>query len=222
MATTVIRVNMSGGATARDAQEPRTGKDNTLQWEAAPQQQVHALLSMAEEQLPAEMTKILGFSNTHVCMKEAALLDYYVCGLWWAKETNFTAEQTSFSMAVMQRLLDNIKEKQMPLVENLMGFAEALGAAVQWRTSEECRTPLLEEEEAKALITYIRNSLFQKYRLYELLFTTSREELLTGAERTIEVFGCHGAIAPLEEGLPTHLHSQRKSGFSNWGEATGG
>ncbi|KAL6094746.1 cabcoco1 [Pungitius sinensis] len=218
MATTrFIRVNnMSGAAARRENKEPPTVKDNKkqneeagfLQWEATPQQRVHALLSQAKDQLPLEMTKILGFSNTHVCMKEAVLLDYYVSGLCWAKETNFTPEQTSFSMAVMQRLLDNIREKRMPLVENLMEFAKALGAARQCRTSEECTTPLLEEEEAKALITYIRNSLFQKYRLYELLFTTSREELLTGAERTIEVFGCQGALAPLEEGLPTHLYSQ--------------
>nr|XP_040033468.1 ciliary-associated calcium-binding coiled-coil protein 1 [Gasterosteus aculeatus aculeatus] len=202
---------MSGGATRHENKEPPTVKDNklqneeagVLQWEAAPQQQVRALLSKAEDQLPLEMTKILGFSNAHVCMKEAALLDYYVCGLWWAKETNFTPEQTSFSMAVMQRLLDNIREKRMPLVENLMEFAKALGAASQCRTSEEYTTPLLEEEEARELITYIRNSLFQKYRLYELLFTTSREELLTGTERTIEVFGCQGV-----QGLPTHLYSQ--------------
>lgn len=45
----------------------------------------------------------------------------------------------------------------MPLVENLMEFAKALGAASQCRTSEEYTTPLLEEEEARALITYIRN-----------------------------------------------------------------
>lgn len=73
-------------------------------------------------------------------------------------------------------------------------------------------------------------SLFQKYRLYELLLSTPREEVLTGVEvrqlvtcvcsvsgdlsvifkhavfqRTVEVFSCHDALTPLEEGISTHL-----------------
>lgn len=42
-------------------------------------------------------------------MKEAALLDYYVCGFWWAKEAGLSPEQTSFAMAVLHMLLDNIR-----------------------------------------------------------------------------------------------------------------
>ncbi|XP_075948937.1 ciliary-associated calcium-binding coiled-coil protein 1 [Anarhichas minor] len=207
---------MSAGVTRREKKEQPEVRDNKLQkqetgflrWEAAPHRRVEALLSNTRDELQLEMTEILGFGNHHVCMKEAALLDYYVCGFWWAKEANFTPNQTSFTMAVLHMLLDNIREKRLPLVENLMEFAKALGAASQCRTSEEDTTPLLDEEEATALISYIRNSLFQKYRLYELVFTTSREELLTGTERTIEVFACQGALTPLEEGIPTNLYSQ--------------
>ncbi|XP_034415050.1 ciliary-associated calcium-binding coiled-coil protein 1 [Cyclopterus lumpus] len=207
---------MSEGATRREKKEQPKVKGTTLQkeeagflqWEAAPQQHVHALLASTKDELQFEMTEILGLKNHLVCMKEAVLLDYYVCGFWWAAEANFTSIQTSFTMAVLHMLLDNIREKQMSFMQNLREFAVALGAASQCRTSEEDTTPLLDEEEATALISYIRNSLFQKYRLYELLFTTSREELLTSTERTIEVFGCQGALLPLEEGIPTHLYSQ--------------
>ncbi|XP_028424506.1 ciliary-associated calcium-binding coiled-coil protein 1 isoform X4 [Perca flavescens] len=153
----------------------------------------------------SEMKVILDLRNHQICMKEAALLDYYVCGFWWAKEANFTPIKISFTMAVLHMLLDNIREKQMVLVENLMEFAKALCAACKWSTSKEDSPPLLDREEATALISYIRNSLFQKYRLYELLFTTSREELLTGMERTIEVLSCQDALTPLEEGISTHL-----------------
>lgn len=45
-------------------------------------------------------------------MKEAAMLDYYFCGLWWAKEATFTSIQTSFTMAVLQMLLDNIRGEE--------------------------------------------------------------------------------------------------------------
>lgn len=42
-------------------------------------------------------------------MKEAALLDYYISGFWWAKEVEFTPAQTSFTMAVLHMLLDNMQ-----------------------------------------------------------------------------------------------------------------
>ncbi|XP_056285990.1 ciliary-associated calcium-binding coiled-coil protein 1 [Pseudoliparis swirei] len=207
---------MSAGATCRGKKEqPRLKADTLqkeeagfLQWEAAPQQRVHALLASTRDQLQLEMPEVLGLRNHLVCMKEAVLLDYYVRGFWWAEEADFSPTQTSFTMAVLHMLLGNIREKQMSFMQNLREFAVALGAASQSRTSEEDTAPLLNQEEATALISYIRNSLFQKYRLYELLFTTSREEVLTGTERTIEVFGCQGALSPLEEGVPSHLSSQ--------------
>ncbi|XP_070708558.1 ciliary-associated calcium-binding coiled-coil protein 1 [Pempheris klunzingeri] len=205
---------MAGGATRREKREPPKVKDNTftgddcalLQWDVLPQQRIRELLSgTAAGELEAEIKEILGFSNHQTCMREAALLDYYVCGFWWAKESNLTPAQTSFTMAVLHMLLDNIREKQMALVENLMEFAKALGAACQPSSSEDT-TSLLDREQAMALISYIRNSLFQKYRLYELLFTMPREELLTGMERTIEVFNCQDALTPLKEGISTHLY----------------
>ncbi|XP_076615299.1 ciliary-associated calcium-binding coiled-coil protein 1 [Chaetodon auriga] len=179
-----------------------------LQWAALPQQQIQDLLKKPADELQSELKEILAFRNHQTCMKEAALLDFYVCGFWWAKEANFTPVQTSFTMAVLHMLLGNIRDKQMVLVENLMEFAKALDGACQCSTSGADTTSLLDREEATALISYIRNSLFQKYRLYELLFTTSREELLTGMERTIEVFSCQDALTPLEEGISTPLYFQ--------------
>ncbi|XP_041819191.1 ciliary-associated calcium-binding coiled-coil protein 1 [Chelmon rostratus] len=202
---------MSGGATRREKKEQPKGKKQDsvfLQWAALPPRLTQDLLERSAGELQAELKEILDFRNHQTCMKEAALLDFYVCGFWWAKEANFTPMQTSFTMAVLHMLLGNIKEKQMTLVENLMEFAKALAAACQSSTSEADTTSLLDREEATALISYVRNSLFQKYRLYELLFTTSREELLTGTEKTIEVFSCPDALTPLEEGISTQLFFQ--------------
>lgn len=56
-----------------------------------------------------EIQETLGFKNHKTCMREAALLDYYVCGFWWAKEASFSPTQTSFTMAVLHSLLDNIR-----------------------------------------------------------------------------------------------------------------
>ncbi|KAG7226584.1 hypothetical protein INR49_003741 [Caranx melampygus] len=213
-------VNMSGGARRRERREQPKVEDSPLQkedvvclqWEALSQQQIAELQQRSAEQLQTELKEILGFKNHQICMKEAALLDYYVCGFWWTKEAKFTPKQTSFTMAVLHMLLENIRGRQMSFVENLLEFAKALAAACQ--TTEDT-TSLLDTDEAKELTDYIRNSLFQKYRLYQLLFTTPREELLTSMEvrqlviacRTIEVFGGQDAVTPLEEDNP-HLYFQ--------------
>ncbi|XP_042363348.1 ciliary-associated calcium-binding coiled-coil protein 1 [Plectropomus leopardus] len=210
---------MSAGATRREKREQPKAKDNEiqkeqsviLQWEALPPQLIQELLSKSLDQLQSEVKEILGFRKYQISMKEAALLDYYVCALWWAKEAGFSPTQISFTMAVLHRLLENIREKQMGLVENVMEFTKALSAASQCSAAEKDTTPLLDREDATALIYYITNSLFQKYRIYELLFTTSREELLTGTRRTVEVLGCQDALTPLEEGIPTHLFLQENS-----------
>ncbi|AWP17159.1 Hypothetical protein SMAX5B_016699 [Scophthalmus maximus] len=187
-----------------------------LQWDAPPHQRTAELQRCSGDELEAELKEILGFRNHHTCMKEAALLDYYVCGVCWAKEANFTPAQTSFTIAVLHMLLDNIREKQMGLVENLMEFAKALAAACQCLSSEKDTTSLLNREEAKELISYIRNSFFQKYTLFELLLTTPREEFLTGMERTIEVFSCQeNTLTPLEEGISTHLYFQLQDPLCN-------
>lgn len=60
-----------------------------------------------------EIQKTLGFKNHKTCMREAALLDYYVCGFWWAKEASFSPTQTSFTMAVLHSLLDNIRGREV-------------------------------------------------------------------------------------------------------------
>jgi len=54
---------------------------------------------------------ILNFKKHQTCLKEAAQLEYFVSGFWWAKEMNFTSQQISFIMALLQQLLDSIKSK---------------------------------------------------------------------------------------------------------------
>uniref|UniRef100_UPI003AAA503B ciliary-associated calcium-binding coiled-coil protein 1 n=1 Tax=Centroberyx gerrardi TaxID=166262 RepID=UPI003AAA503B len=203
---------MSGGAKSREKKEPPKVKDSKEeekrfpQWRALTHKQIGELLEKSVDEVQSEFEEILGFRNQQTCMKEAALLDYYVCGFWRAKEADFTPTQTSFTMAVLHMLLDNIREKQMGFVDNLMEFSKALAAARQHLASEGDTAPLLDREQATVLIDYIRSSLFHKYRLYELLFTTAREELLIGMERTLEVISSEDAFAPLEEGMSADLY----------------
>ncbi|KAK2815466.1 hypothetical protein Q5P01_025933 [Channa striata] len=207
---------MLGGATRREKKEQIAVLDSKLQkeevaflqWKGLPHDQIEELLHLSTDEIQWKLKEALNFRNYQSCMKEAAILDYHLCSFLWAKEANFTPTQISFSIAVLHMLLDNIREKRMSLVENLMEFAKALAAACQGLTSEEETTSLLDTEEATKLINYIKKSLFQKYRLYELLLTTPREKLLTGTERTIDLFSWQDGFTPLEEGISTHIYSQ--------------
>ena len=67
------------------------------------------LVMRADPVFCRELAEALGLGLRQVCMREVALLDYYCSGFWWAKESGLSPAQVSFSMAVFQRLLDNIR-----------------------------------------------------------------------------------------------------------------
>ncbi|XP_059892963.1 ciliary-associated calcium-binding coiled-coil protein 1 isoform X1 [Gadus macrocephalus] len=188
---------MSAEVENGEKEEPKEEGTRFLQWEAMSQERISSLLQMTLDEVLGELEVAVGLGQRQSCMREVALLDYYSSGFWWAKESGFSPAQISFSMAVFQRLLDNIKEdKGVGFVENWMDLANALNGALQ----QGAGVPLLSAEQATALVEHVTNSLFQHYRLYELLFTIPREQALIGIERTIEVI-CQDAIAPLEEGM---------------------
>lgn len=63
--------------------------------------------------------EMLGLKKHQSCVLEAAQLDYFVAGFWWAKEMNFTCQQISFIMALLQLLLDNIASKYVESVKSI-------------------------------------------------------------------------------------------------------
>lgn len=104
---------MSGTATRSEKKEPpKTQEVISLQWDAltpGPRTLTHIQDLNTVKEANRELKEILGFRT---CMKDSILLDYYVCGFWWTKETNFTPAQVSVSMAVLHMLLDTTREKQ--------------------------------------------------------------------------------------------------------------
>ncbi|KAM6972603.1 ciliary-associated calcium-binding coiled-coil protein 1 [Aplochiton taeniatus] len=177
-----------------------------LQWKLISHKQINSLLELTVDEVQQQLEEFLGYRNHQTCLKEAALLDYYVSGFWWAKGVSFSCPQMSFTMAVLQLLLDNIRDKQMPLVENYSEFAKAIAASRQSPALEGDSNPLLDTEQAMAITDYLKTSLFQNYTLYEFLFSKPREELLLGMERSIEVIRSVDSIFPLEEGMPADVY----------------
>ncbi|XP_016518127.1 ciliary-associated calcium-binding coiled-coil protein 1 isoform X1 [Poecilia formosa] len=177
-----------------------------LQWDAMPVQLIQELQEHSAEELLHKMKNILGFINHRTCIREAVLLQHYLSAFWWAKDAKFSPTQISFTMAVLHILLENLREKQMSSVDNMVVFMKAMTAACHCAPSEEHGTSLLNNNEAKALIFYVTKSLIRKYKLYELLFMKSTEEHLTGMERTIQRFGCQDAHTSLEESISTYFY----------------
>ncbi|KAM9558639.1 ciliary-associated calcium-binding coiled-coil protein 1 isoform 2-T2 [Salvelinus alpinus] len=178
--------NKSADKNANDRNDAAS-KDNDAekanpQWKLISHEQINTLLDLTVEQVQLQFEVILGLKNYQTCLKEAALLDYFVSGFWWAREMNYTCQQISFIMALLQLLLDNIREKQMPFVDNLNEFAKLISGTRQSPSPEV--DSLLDAEQAMSITDYLKCSLFQNYQLYEFLLNRPREELLLGKKLT--------------------------------------
>ncbi|KAL6474698.1 hypothetical protein MHYP_G00157380 [Metynnis hypsauchen] len=176
-----------------------------LQWTLLPLDHMNALLDLSVDQVQLRFEDILGLKKHQTCLKEAALLDYFVVGFWWAKEMNFTCQQISFILALLQLLLDNIKDKQMPRSENFKVFGKKLLSARKSAADTDVN-PLFDSDQIKSIMDYFKSSLFQHHRLYEFLFTQPRDEVLLGMERCIDVANSNDFPAPLEEGMPSEVY----------------
>ncbi|KAK7919488.1 hypothetical protein WMY93_010772 [Mugilogobius chulae] len=201
---------MAGGGKRTAHKQPPKETDHKeeappfLQWDVMSLEQLQDAMGKREEELHVLLSNKLNLTNSNVCMKEAALLQYYLQGLCWARDTHFSPLQTSFTVAVLDMLIRNITERDMDFVDNVLEFAKALAVACQCPSSDEGPSPLLSTEQAKGLIRFI-NSLFQKYQLYKALHSSAQEAQLFCAQETVDSLWSQDTLVPLEEGIPTAL-----------------
>ena len=57
----------------------------------------------------SKLVEVLSLENYDTDLKTAATVDYYVSGLWWAKQSAFNVEQLSSFFTVLHLLLENVK-----------------------------------------------------------------------------------------------------------------
>ncbi|XP_041117837.1 ciliary-associated calcium-binding coiled-coil protein 1-like [Polyodon spathula] len=184
-------------------------KEHQVAWKFLSHSQVSMLSELSVEEVQKKMEDILQFKNRQTCLKEAALLDYYVSGFWWAKEMNFTSQQISGFMTLLHMLLENAK-KHMSLVENWKELAKTMAGIGQSSPVGKGGIEFFSVDQAISIIDYFKSSLFQHYKLYEFLFSQPRDELVLSLEENIEVIKPteFPFPAPLEEGLPSDIYSQ--------------
>ncbi|GAA6084018.1 ciliary-associated calcium-binding coiled-coil protein 1 isoform X1 [Tachysurus ichikawai] len=171
-------------------------------WSCLSCENLNLLMELSVDEVQLKFVDVLELKKHETCVKEASLLDYFVGGFWWAKEMSFTCQQISFFMALLQKLLDNIKDKHMPFADNFKEFTRMLLASRQSPPSAGATfNPLFDVDQIKSITDYFSSSLFQHYRLYEFVFTHLRDEMLLGTERNVEVCSAD-FIAPMEDGTP--------------------
>ncbi|XP_067909417.1 ciliary-associated calcium-binding coiled-coil protein 1 isoform X3 [Heterodontus francisci] len=154
------------------------------------------------------LAEILQLKQYQFCMKEGALLDYYVSGFLWAQEQNFTMLQISAFMTLLNIILENISEKHLPLLDNLKELKKVMTEIVQSSSEMSGGGEFFTVDQAKAIISYMRISLFQHYKLYEFLFHHAPDVEIRSTELEVEVIKSADPFpSPLEESLTWDIYS---------------
>ncbi|XP_057607422.1 ciliary-associated calcium-binding coiled-coil protein 1 isoform X2 [Chionomys nivalis] len=172
--------------------------------------QITDLLREADiDGIQEKMRVFLNFKNLQTCLRDAILLDYYVSGFFWAKEMDFSLDQYSKFMTLLDMLLHNLQTLHMSLEDSIKWLGEVMAEIGPNRSLKNEGLHVFDVKEANAIIDYLKVSLFQHYRLYEFMFYSTREEIVIGTAQTIEVVkpADHPFPAPLEEGISLDIFS---------------
>ncbi|XP_048362115.1 ciliary-associated calcium-binding coiled-coil protein 1 [Sphaerodactylus townsendi] len=191
------------------AQEEDKTIDETMAWKFLSATQINLLLEQDVAGVQQHLELFLDLKQFKTSLKEAVLLDYYVSGFCWAKETNFAAVQIAGFMTLLNLLLENLGTQHMTLMENIQELRKTMAGIGQCPSEKSGGFEFFTVDQAKAIIGYLEISLFQHYTLYEYLFHSPREELVIGDENIVELVKPADALfpAPLEEGLPYDIYS---------------
>ncbi|XP_010213519.1 PREDICTED: uncharacterized protein C10orf107 homolog [Tinamus guttatus] len=96
---------------------------------------------------------------------------------------NFSHEQLTGFMGLLNFLLENLSDKHMTLGDNIKELGRTMAGIGGTRSEESGDLFFFNVEQAKAIIDYLKISLFQPYKLYEYLFHTPREECVISKEQ---------------------------------------
>ncbi|XP_077992718.1 ciliary-associated calcium-binding coiled-coil protein 1-like isoform X2 [Glandiceps talaboti] len=186
-------------------------REGSLAWKILSNAQMQTLQDLTVEDLEKKMAEILKLTNHPVDLNEGVLLDFYVSSFWWAKEQNFSVQQISGFITVLNTLLENIKDKKMSLVDNLKEFKKMLIGIGNENSEFSGGLDFFDISQAKTLTDYLQQTFFQHYKLYEFLFHQEREEQIVCRELVIEVLPKADLPypPPLDEGIDEDIYNSQ-------------
>lgn len=145
-----------------------------------------ALKTEDVDQLERLVVDFLELKDLEHSLKECATLDFYVAGIWWCRTENYSVEQTSAFVTVMDVLFKNIKQ-QMSIVDNIKELKQVFPRIYQESDVATGQPSLFSAEQTKNILGYFHTSLFQHYKLYECALLDVPLEFITGVDLEVEV-----------------------------------
>jgi len=195
-------------ATSRNKpQSEEEAEKVSLAWKVLTEEQTQSMKELTVHELEVKLAEVLLIENYHISLPEACILDYYVAGFWFAKEQNFTLQQISAFFTLLKVMLDNIKEKQFSLVNNIQKFRLLLAGIGVENCSQNGGLECFDVNQAKVITDYFIDSFFQHYKLYQFLFTQEPQEEVVLSELTVEVppLATVPFPPPLDEGMTEEM-----------------
>lgn len=218
MATVVSAKKMAKGKMQRktgvkvrdredELKKEEEAEKESLAWKVLTEEQTQSMKELTVHELEVKLAEVLLIENYHISLPEACILDYYVAGFWFAKEQNFTLQQISAFFTLLKVMLDNIKEKQFSLVNNIQKFRLLLAGIGVENCSQNGGLECFDVNQAKLITDYFIDSFFQHYKLYQFLFTQEPQEEVVLSELTVEVppLATVPFPPPLDEGMTEEM-----------------
>ncbi|XP_051883727.1 ciliary-associated calcium-binding coiled-coil protein 1 [Pristis pectinata] len=184
-------------------------RENPLAWKFISFSQMSDLVLLTVDLVEKALAEILQLKQYQNCMKEGILLDYYVSGFWWAKEQNFAILQISAFMTLLISFWrTSAVNKHLPMPGNLKELTKLMTEVSQSSSDKSRGVEFFTIEQAKAIINYMKISLFQHYRLYEFLFHHTPDLEILDTKLEVEVIKSADPFpSPLEESLTWDIYS---------------
>ncbi|XP_003223481.3 ciliary-associated calcium-binding coiled-coil protein 1 isoform X1 [Anolis carolinensis] len=184
--------------------------EEEMAWKFLSLEEVTALLELDIVGVQKALEEFLNLKHRLTSLKEAVILDYYISGFLWAKSLEFTSVQLGGFLTLLNLLIENIDSQHMTLEQNTQELMNAMAGIGQCNPKKSGGFEFFTVDQAKAIINYLKISLFQHYSLYQYLFHSPREELVIGDENIVELVKPADSPfpAPLEEGLPYEIYSK--------------
>lgn len=173
----------------------------TLLWKYLSQENIDQLEKINVKQAETMFAKIFALNDYQIDLLQASLLDYYFTQYWWARERKFSNEQISLYFSVVYILMDNIKEKDMELNENMTQFIEIFSNEL---------TKIFNETESQIIVDHLNITFFQNYRIYQHALKQAREEIIVSKQIKVE---CPKLAdlpypPPLAEAMPEKMYKK--------------
>lgn len=173
----------------------------TLLWKHLTHEDLDQLEKSNVQQAEKHFAKVFNLTEYQIDLLQACFLDYYFTQYWWAREKKFSKEQISVYFSVVYVLMNNVKEKNMPLNENMNELMEMLSNEL---------TKIFNEKETKSIIEHLTITFFQNYKIFQHALKKPRSEIIVTKQIQVE---CPKLAdlpypAPLAEAMPEKMYNK--------------